>query len=108
MDRIFQATFASRSFKTWNLKNNENLSTILKMRPNLLVYSDGGCRNDGHAVFAWVVYAVVQRNSAWESITLAMSGTLLYSNASSFQTEMLGIEGATAVVEEYGSFLLRS
>ena len=51
---------------------HDDLTAILKSRPNLIAHSDGGCRNDGRAAFAWVIYAVSLKDGCWQKIALAM------------------------------------
>ena len=79
---------------------SEDCADILTHTEHLLTYSDGACRGDGRSSYGWVIYAVIEQDGRREHLTLALQGRLLDTNASSFVTEALALEAATAMVHD--------
>ena len=75
-----------------------DLREIQSMQPMYLVYTDGGCRDNGTSAFAWVIYGCVWDGSAWVKLVLAKCGRKLSHDAHSFATETLAIDGASEML----------
>ena len=75
-----------------------NVAALLDLRPNFLLYTDGGCRHVGVSAIGWIIYAVIWDGSKWCYVDLAVHGRRLDQNASSFKTEALAIDAATEML----------
>ena len=74
---------------------SDDLMDILALRPNFLIYSDGGCRYDGRSAIGWVIYATVWDGDSWRHLDVAIQGRVLEGNFQSFVCEAMAIDEAT-------------
>ena len=76
----------------------EDLPAIQALRPNYLVYTDGGSRYRGTSAYAWIIYAAMFDGRSWVYLTVALCGRLLRSDEWSFTLESLAIEAASEML----------
>ena len=79
----------------------EDLPAIQALRPNYLVYTDGGSRYRGTSAYAWIIYAAMFDGRSWVYLTVALCGRPLKTDEWSFLLESLAIEAASEMLVDF-------
>ena len=83
------------------LIEGDNLETVLGLQPHMLIYSDGGCRNQGLSSIGYIIYGVIHGYGDNEYYTLAMGGNRVIGDHDSLFLEALALDKAMDVVSNY-------
>jgi len=88
------------------LIEGENLETVLGLKPHILIYSDGGCRNQGRSAVGYIIYGVIFGYAGGgdddnDLYVLAMGGKQVNGDHNSLFLEALALDTALKLSSDY-------